>query len=129
MHRSSKSVTSMHHPFSPLELKSLFLDLNSVHLPLALINDVFKSLRVVHSQVGENLSVEGDVAFAQLMHQPGVGGSVLAGGGVDAGDPQAAEGSFFISPVAVGVLECFFNGVFGNGVHFGAGTEVAFGEF
>ena len=68
------------------------------------LDDRREGFRVVHRQVGEYFPVEGDAALAEAVHQTAVGGAMLAGTGVDAGDPEAAEGALLVAAVAVGVL-------------------------
>ena len=56
-------------------------------------------------EVGEDLAVDLDAREAEAGHEPAVGRAVLAAGGVDALDPQAAEVALAGAPVAIGVLQ------------------------
>src|SRR6185295_4231579 len=46
---------------------------------------------IAHGDVGEDLAVDLDPGELEAVHERAVGEAVLARGGVDAGDPQAAE--------------------------------------
>src|SRR3954447_7342898 len=48
-------------------------------------------LGIAHGDVGQDLAVELDAGQLQAVHERAVGEVVLARGGVDARDPQAAE--------------------------------------
>ena len=58
---------------------------------------------VAHGDVGEHLAVELDAGQLEAVHELRVAHAVLARGGVDARDPQAAEVALAVAPVAVGV--------------------------
>src|SRR4051812_29649489 len=59
--------------------------------------------RLVHRELGEHAAVELDAGQLQALHEPVVGHVVLAGRGVDPGDPQLAEVALADLAVAVGV--------------------------
>src|SRR3954454_25258158 len=60
-------------------------------------------LSVADGDVGQHVAVELDLGQAQTMHQLAVAHALLAGGGVDAVDPQAAELALAVLAVAVRV--------------------------
>src|SRR3954453_9199888 len=60
-------------------------------------------LSVADGDVGQHLAVELDLGQAQAVHELAVAHALLAGGGVDALDPQAAEVALAVLAVAVGV--------------------------
>ena len=82
---------------------------------------------MVHGEVSEYLAVQPYTSGAEAVHEAAVGGTVLPGGGIDTGDPQAAEDTLFVAAVAVGILHTLFDGILGNGIDLGAGTEIALG--
>src|SRR4051794_20451080 len=47
--------------------------------------------RLAHGEIGEDLAVDLHAGVLQTVDEPAVAEAVLAGGGVDAGDPQLAE--------------------------------------
>ena len=69
--------------------------------------------------------VEADVLLRETAHELGVGEAVLAGGGVDALDPQGAEFALLSFSVTVSVGETFFVGVLRNRPNVLPGQEVA----
>src|SRR3954463_8063193 len=62
-----------------------------------------EGLGVADGDVGQHLAVELDLGEAQAVHQLAVAHALLAGGGVDALDPQAAGLPLLVLAVAVGV--------------------------
>src|SRR3954453_15296246 len=62
-----------------------------------------KGLGVAHGDVGEHLAVHLDAGLVEAVDEFGIGHALLARGGVDAGDPQAAEVALAGAPVAVRV--------------------------
>src|SRR3954449_11772805 len=62
-----------------------------------------EGLGVADGDVGQHLAVELDLGQAQAVHQLAVAHALLAGGGVDALDPQAAELALAVIVVPVGV--------------------------
>jgi hypothetical protein len=80
----------------------------------------------VDREVGEDLPVQGDVGLLEPRDEARVGRPVLAGGGVDPGDPEPAELALAGAAVAVGVLEALLDGVLGNGVDVATAAPVTF---
>src|SRR5690606_18671287 len=68
-------------------------------------DELTERCRVAHRQVGELLAIELDVRGAQAGDELPVRQAVLAGGRVDADDPQAPEVALLVAPADVGVLE------------------------
>src|SRR3954470_4146030 len=62
-----------------------------------------EGLGVANGDVGQHLAVELDLGEAQAVHQLAVAHALLAGGRVDALDPQAAELALAVLAVAVGI--------------------------
>src|SRR5690349_23402419 len=62
-----------------------------------------EGLGVAHGDVGQHLAVELDPGQLEAVDEGAVVHAVLARGGVDAGDPQAAEVALAVAAVAVGV--------------------------
>src|SRR3954447_25610947 len=60
-------------------------------------------LGVAHSDVGQDLPVQLDTGQLHAVHELRVAHAVELGGGVDAGDPQAAEIALAVAAVTVGV--------------------------
>ena len=71
---------------------------------LNLFNDCFEGLRMIHCQIGKYFPVQLDVVYLELVHETRVRHSLLAGSGVDTGNPKAAEGPLFIPAIPVSVL-------------------------
>ncbi len=84
---------------------------------------------MIHGQVGQDFSVELNALFMDVVHEFGVGGTIHAGAGIDACDPEAAESALFVAAVAIGILKGFFYGIFGYGIDVFTCTEVAFSQF
>src|SRR4051795_11795117 len=62
-----------------------------------------EGLGVADGDVREHLAVELDARQLEAVHERPVGQALLARGGVDAGDPQAAEVALAVAAVAVRV--------------------------
>ena len=60
-------------------------------------------LGLFDGQIGENLAVEFNARELQTMHERAVAQALLAGGGVDARDPEAPEVALAVAAVAVRV--------------------------
>src|SRR4051812_49783565 len=59
-----------------------------------------EGLGVAHGDVGQHLAVELDAGQLEAVHERAVAHAVLARGGVDAGDPEAAEVALAVAAVA-----------------------------
>ena len=64
-----------------------------------------KSRLVVHRQIRQNATIQGDVSLFQAVDQTAVAQAIGTRLGVDAGDPQAPEVTLLQLPADVGVLE------------------------
>ena len=82
---------------------------------------------MVHGQIGQNLPVEVDIVFFELAHEGRVGIAMLASSGIDALNPKCAKIALLLAAVSVGVLQSFFEGIFGYGKDVFPSTEIAFG--
>ena len=61
----------------------------------------FKSFRVIHGQIGKNLTVQFDIVSLEFSHELRIRHSVLACPGVNTRDPQGSEISLFCTTIAV----------------------------
>src|SRR4051794_21549022 len=75
--------------------------------------------------IGQHLPVHLDLGFVEAVHQFRVAHALEPRGGVDAGDPEAAEGPLFVAPVAVGVHPRPLHLLFGEAVGGMLAAEVA----
>src|SRR5262249_45423873 len=57
---------------------------------------------------------DGNAGLVEAVDKSTVGHAVLAHGGIDALDPQRAEGALFALAVAIGVLHRLFDRLFGD---------------
>src|SRR5207302_5774495 len=73
----------------------------------------------------EHLAVDLDSGLAQAVDDAAVGEPVQARRGVDARDPQGAELTLVLPPVAVGVLACLDDGLLGRAIDLAPGVVVA----
>src|SRR4051812_10376328 len=71
---------------------------------------------VHHREIGEDLAVDVDLRALQPGHERAVGHAELAHRGVDARDPQRAEGALLLAAVAVGVLPRLHHRLLGDAV-------------
>ena len=84
--------------------------------------------RIRDRELGEHLAVDLVAGLLQAVHQPAVGDLVLARGGVDADDPEAAEIALPGLAVAVGVDERLLHLELRHPVRLRLGAVVALGE-
>ena len=91
------------------------------------VDNSLKSLRIVHSKVCKNFTVETDVLLRKATHELGVSESVLTGGGVDTLYPQGAEFALLGLSVTVCIGETFLIGVLCNRPDVLAGEEITAG--
>src|SRR5256884_1388486 len=92
---------------------------------LCLLRDRAECRSVVHRDVREHLAVDLDSGLAQAVDDAAVGEPVQARRGVDARDPQGAELTLVLPPVAVGVLPCLDDGLLGRAIDLAPGVVVA----
>lgn len=67
--------------------------------------ELVEGLDVLVGHLSEDLAVELDAGELQAVHELGVGDVVHAGGGVDTGNPEAADLTLLVAAIAVLVLE------------------------
>src|SRR3954451_25067170 len=67
------------------------------------LDESAEGLGVAHGDVGQNLAVQLDARQLQAVDERAVGHALGARGGVDAGDPEAAEVTLAVATVAVRV--------------------------
>jgi len=79
-------------------------------------------------QIGQNLAVHLDLRLLEAVHEGAVLHAELPGGGVDARDPEAAELTFALPTVAVGVLTGLHHRLLGDPIDVLATTAIALGK-
>src|SRR6266436_1325919 len=92
---------------------------------LCLLRDRAERRSVVHRDVREHLAVDFDAGLVQAVDDAAVGEPVQARRGVDARDPQCAELTLVLPPVAVRVLACLDDGLLGRAIDLAPGVVVA----
>src|SRR6185437_8430464 len=90
-----------------------------------LLGEDGKGRRVVHGEVGEDLSIHLDAGLLEAVHEHAIAHVVLVRRGVDADDPEATELALFVAPVAVGVLPAALDVFFRRLPQFAARAEGA----
>ena len=93
------------------------------------VDDRFECLRIVHSQVSEDLAVQTYVLSVDSTHKLRVSHTVLACSGVDTSNPKGTESAFFVFAVAVCISQTFFIGVLGNRPDVFPAEEITAGLF
>ena len=94
-------------------------------LRLGDFHELGEGSRIVHSQIRENLAVDGDVVLLQPIDERGIAHAVQASSGVDTGDPQGAEITLAQLAALEGIAQGTSN-LFGRGaVLLGLCTPVA----
>ena len=96
---------------------------------LHLVDNGLESLRIVEGKVGQNLTVHLDAGGVQLVDELAVVHAILAYGGVDTDNPQAAELTLLVSSVAISVGLTLFVRVFRHSPDVLSRTELTFGLF
>src|SRR5882672_11826762 len=94
---------------------------------LCLLRDRAERRSVVHRDVREHLAVDFDAGLVQAVDDAAVGEPVQARRGVDARDPQCAELTLVLPPVAVRVLACLDDGLLGRAIDLAPGVVVTLG--
>jgi hypothetical protein len=76
--------------------------------------DLLEALRIGYRHIGQDFAVQFDVGYLQPGYKLAIAQPVLPDRGVYADDPQLAEFSFTVPPVAEGIYacadECFLSG-------------------
>ena len=96
---------------------------------LHLVDDGLEGLRIVQSEVGEDLAVDLDAGLRQLVDELAVVHVVLTHGGVDTDNPQAAEFALLVSSVAISVGLTLFVRVLRHSPPVLSRAELTFGLF
>src|SRR5665648_13250 len=78
------------------------------------LDEALEGLRLVHGHIGQHLAVELDPGLFQAVDQLAVSRAIGPRGGVDALDPQGAEGALPHLAVAIGVLAGLVDGLLGD---------------
>ena len=81
----------------------------------------------MHGDIGKHLAVELDPGLLQPVDQPAIGEAILARRGVDALDPQRAEGALLHLAVAIGVLAGLLDRLLGDADGILAAAVIALG--
>src|SRR5882757_2922659 len=92
-----------------------------------LVAERLEAGRVLDGEVGEHLAVYSDAREVQAVDKSAVGQSVLAHGGVDALNPERAEGALLAFAVAVAILHGLLDRLLGDADRILAPAVVALG--
>ena len=93
------------------------------------VDDGLKGVGMIGGEVGQYFSVELYVVLLEGVYKLVVAHAVLSCCGVYSHDPKSSEVAFARLSIAVGIEECLFDGIFGDGIDIFAGSEVALGHF
>ena len=74
-----------------------------------MIDDRLEGVRIANCEIGENLPVDHDLCLFYSVHELRICESMFAHAGVDALYPERAKIAFPRAPIAIGVLEIFFD--------------------
>jgi cysteine synthase A len=94
---------------------------------LGLVDQRLEGVRLVDREIRQDLAVDFDAGLVQTVDEAAVGQAVLAGGRVDALDPERTEVALLGLAVAVGVLAGLLDGLLGDADGVLAAAVVAFG--
>src|SRR5580704_3641179 len=86
-----------------------------------------KSIRIVHSHVGQDLPVQLNATHFQSMNQLAIGDAIVASGGADPLNPQCAVIALAHAAVTVGVPQRAVHRFFSRPIKFSLGEEKSFG--
>ena len=95
---------------------------------LNLLYDGLESLGVVHSEVGENLTVDLDTCLSEVTHEYRVAETLLTSGSVDTLNPQRTEVALLVTTITIGVGQTLLPCVLCYCPNILAGSEVAAGK-
>jgi len=87
-----------------------------------------EAISIENRQLGQHFAVELDVGFFQVSGETRVGSPVDAGGGVDAGNPEATEIAFATAAIAIGVAQGFHHLLVRGAEVAGVRSPEAFGQ-
>ena len=74
-----------------------------------MIDDRLEGVRIPNCEIGENLPVDHDLRLFDSTHKLRICESMFAHAGVDALYPKRAKIAFSRAPIAIGILEIFFD--------------------
>src|SRR5690606_14011900 len=87
-----------------------------------------EGLGLAHRQIGQNLAVDLDAGEREAVDKSAIGQTLLAGGGVDALEPQRTEIALFGATVAERVLQSLLDLLDRDAEDGGIAAPVALGE-
>ena len=73
-----------------------------------------KRIRIMHSDICQHFTVNGNICKIQTVDQTAVGQTVQPCGRVDASDPQCAKLALALPTIAIGVLAGLDDSLFGS---------------
>ena len=95
---------------------------------LHLSHDGLEGLRVIDSEVSEDLTVDLDTLSVQSTHQTRVRESLQTSSSIDTLDPECTEVALLVLTVTEGVGETLFPSILGNGPDVTTSTVIATSE-
>ena len=95
---------------------------------LHLSHDGLEGLRVIDSEVSEDLTVDLDTLSVQSTHQTRVRESLQTSSGIDTLDPECTEVALLVLTVTEGVGETLFPSILGDGPDVTTSTVIATSE-
>jgi hypothetical protein len=93
------------------------------------VNHSPESLRMIHSQVGQNFPVDDDVFGMKQSHEFGIAEVERTNTCIDTGDPETPESPFLGTTVTIGVTQAFLVSIFGYCPDIFSPAELAFDLF
>ena len=95
---------------------------------LYLFHDSLESLRIVHGEVSEHLTVNLDASLRKFTHQGTITHTLQTGSCVDTLNPQAAESALLVTTVTISIGQTLLPSVLGYCPNILTGSKVATGE-
>jgi hypothetical protein len=96
---------------------------------LGLFRELGEAGHVLHSHIREHLAIDPDAGGLQAVNELAVGQAILASGGTDALDPQAAILALLHAAIALCIAIRAIGGLLSGLVELALGEEEAFGTF
>ena len=87
-----------------------------------------KYLLVIDGQFGQHFTVNRDLGFLQTVDKAAVGKAMLTCSGIDTDNPQLTELTLSRLAVALGILTCLNDRLFGDAEDFATGVVIALGS-
>jgi hypothetical protein len=78
--------------------------------------------------ISQIFPVNDNSRFIQAVDKSRIAEAIETGGGVDAGNPQSSEISFFAATVDPGIHEALLDRLFGSAVQFASSAEITLGS-